>query len=179
MSLTLCLQDINQINTHADEMDLFTMVSRRFKKVFSKQEQMRTFPVYDASIEVSQMYALVRVVGSCKGVGCATRVEGPVKINICCWIRKGSNILGEGFWWFLSWVRYILKFSPVRQCESKSYLIGEFDVIRQWLSCWIQYIDLTECYKEAFFWKRSNAERNILFQADAVESIRPEVVPLW
>ncbi|CAH3141284.1 unnamed protein product, partial [Pocillopora meandrina] len=48
--------DINQINTHADEMDLFTMVSRRFKKVFSKQEQMRTFPVYDASIEVSQMY---------------------------------------------------------------------------------------------------------------------------
>ncbi|XP_068750634.1 uncharacterized protein [Montipora capricornis] len=43
--------DINQINTHADEMDLFTMVSRRFKKVFSKQEQMRTFPIYDASIE--------------------------------------------------------------------------------------------------------------------------------
>ena len=46
------LQDINQINTHADEMDLFTMVSRRFKKVYSKQEQMRTFPIYDASIEV-------------------------------------------------------------------------------------------------------------------------------
>lgn len=78
MSLTLCLQDINQINTHADEMDLFTMVSRRFKKVFSKQEQMRTFPVYDASIEVSQMYALVRLVGSYKGV------EDPVMINICC-----------------------------------------------------------------------------------------------
>ena len=36
-------------------MDLFTMVTRRFKKVFSKQEQMRTFPVYDASIEVSQV----------------------------------------------------------------------------------------------------------------------------
>ena len=50
------LQDINQINTHADEMDLFTMVTRRFKKVFSKQEQMRTFPVYDASIEVSQVH---------------------------------------------------------------------------------------------------------------------------
>ena len=49
------LQDINQINTHADEMDLFTMVTRRFKKVFSKQEQMRTFPVYDASIEVSKV----------------------------------------------------------------------------------------------------------------------------
>ena len=161
-------------------MDLFTMVSRRFKKVFSKQEQMRTFPVYDASIEVSQMYALVREVGSCKGVGCATRVEGPVKINISCWIRKGSNSLVEGFWWFLSWVWYILKFSLVRQCESKSYRIGEFDVIRQWLSCWIRYIDLTECYKEAFFFKkRSNAERNIPFQADAVESIRPEVVPLW
>ena len=29
------------------------MVTRRFKKVFSKQEQMRTFPIYDASIEVS------------------------------------------------------------------------------------------------------------------------------
>ena len=28
------------------------MVSRRFKKVFSKQEQLRTFPTYDASIEV-------------------------------------------------------------------------------------------------------------------------------
>ena len=50
-----CLQDINQINTHADEMDLFTMVSRRFKKVFSKQEQMRTFPIYDALIEVSDL----------------------------------------------------------------------------------------------------------------------------
>ena len=37
-------------------MDLFTMVTRRFKKVFSKQEQMRTFPVYDASIEVSQYH---------------------------------------------------------------------------------------------------------------------------
>ena len=37
-------------------MDLFTMVTRRFKKVFSKQEQMRTFPVYDASIEVSQVH---------------------------------------------------------------------------------------------------------------------------
>ena len=49
------LQDINQINTHADEMDLFTMVSRRFKKVFSKQEQMKTFPIYDASIEVSEL----------------------------------------------------------------------------------------------------------------------------
>lgn len=49
------LQDINQVNTHADEMDLFTMVSRRFKKVFSKQEQMRTFPIYDASIEVSDL----------------------------------------------------------------------------------------------------------------------------
>lgn len=51
--IILYLQDINQINTHADEMDLFTMVTRRFKKVFSKQEQMRTFPIYDASIEVS------------------------------------------------------------------------------------------------------------------------------
>ena len=159
MSLTLYLQDINQINTHADEMDLFTMVSRRFKKVFSKQEQMRTFPVYDASIEVSQMYALVRVLGSCKGVGYATRVEGSVKINICCWIRKGSNILGEGFWWFLSWVWYTLKFSPVRQCESKSYRIGEFDGIRQWLyvHCLVELnwiINLTECYKEAFFFKK-------------------------
>ena len=158
MSLTLCLQDINQINTHADEMDLFTMVSRRFKKVFSKQEQMRTFPVYDASIEVSQMYALVRVVGSCKGVGCATRVEGPVKIKICCWIRKGSNILGEGFWWFLSWVRYILKFSPVRQCESKSYRIGEFDVIRQWLyvHCLVEFNTSTwlNVTKKHFFFKK-------------------------
>lgn len=27
------------------------MVTRRFKKVFSKQEQLRTFPVYDASVE--------------------------------------------------------------------------------------------------------------------------------
>ena len=53
------LQDINQINTHADEMDLFTMVSRRFKKVFSKQEQMRTFPIYDASIEVSHLTEVI------------------------------------------------------------------------------------------------------------------------
>lgn len=112
-----------------------------------------------------------------------SRVEGPVKINICCWIRKGSNILGEGFWWFLSWVRYILKFSPVRQCESKSYRIGEFDVIRQWLyvHCLVEFNTSTwlNVTKKHFFLKRSNAERNILFQADAVESIRPEVVPLW
>lgn len=53
------LQDINQVNTHADEMDLFTMVSRRFKKVFSKQEQMRTFPIYDASIEVSHLKEVI------------------------------------------------------------------------------------------------------------------------
>ncbi|XP_048579860.1 uncharacterized protein LOC5511107 isoform X2 [Nematostella vectensis] len=43
--------DIHQINTNADEMDLFTMVTRRFKKVFSKQEQLRTFPIYDTSVE--------------------------------------------------------------------------------------------------------------------------------
>ena len=59
------LQDINQINTHADEMDLFTMVSRRFKKVFSKQEQMRTFPIYDASIEVSHLKQVT---------GCASKI---------------------------------------------------------------------------------------------------------
>ena len=60
--VTWYLQDINQINTHADEMDLFTMVSRRFKKVFSKQEQMRTFPIYDASIEVCPLFVMFKLI---------------------------------------------------------------------------------------------------------------------
>ncbi len=40
------------MNTFADEMELFTLVSRKFKKIFSKQEQLRSFAVYDALVEV-------------------------------------------------------------------------------------------------------------------------------
>lgn len=43
--------DVHQVNTYADEMELFTLVSRKFKKIFSKQEQLRNFPVYDALVE--------------------------------------------------------------------------------------------------------------------------------
>ncbi|XP_028417505.1 uncharacterized protein LOC114541907 [Dendronephthya gigantea] len=43
--------DVHQVNTFADEMELFTMVSRKFKKIFSRQEQLRSFTVYDALIE--------------------------------------------------------------------------------------------------------------------------------
>ena len=40
------------MNTFADEMELFTLVSRKFKKIYAKQEQLRNFAVYDALVEV-------------------------------------------------------------------------------------------------------------------------------
>ena len=39
-------------------MELFTHVSRKFKKVFLKQEQLRNFPVYDVFLEVCNHHFL-------------------------------------------------------------------------------------------------------------------------
>ncbi|XP_019634139.1 PREDICTED: uncharacterized protein LOC109477364 [Branchiostoma belcheri] len=39
--------DMNQIVTSADEMELFSHVNRKFKTLFNKQEQYKTFPTYD------------------------------------------------------------------------------------------------------------------------------------
>ncbi len=40
------------MKTSGDEMELFAVVIRKFRIIFNKQEQMKTFKVYDA-FEVS------------------------------------------------------------------------------------------------------------------------------
>ncbi|XP_029973333.1 putative uncharacterized protein C6orf183 [Salarias fasciatus] len=41
--------DTEKLRTSADEMELFSMVWREFRAIFRHQEQMRTFPQYDAT----------------------------------------------------------------------------------------------------------------------------------
>ncbi|XP_069744221.1 uncharacterized protein [Narcine bancroftii] len=40
--------DVDNIRSTANEMELFTLVSRKFRSVFSEEETMKTFPAYDA-----------------------------------------------------------------------------------------------------------------------------------
>ncbi|XP_062896851.1 uncharacterized protein si:ch73-242m19.1 isoform X1 [Mobula hypostoma] len=40
--------DVDDIRSTANEMELFTLVIRKFRSIFSKEETMKTFPVYDA-----------------------------------------------------------------------------------------------------------------------------------
>ncbi|XP_067875378.1 putative uncharacterized protein C6orf183 isoform X2 [Heterodontus francisci] len=40
--------DVDDIRNTANEMELFTLVIRKFRSIFSKEETMKTFPVYDA-----------------------------------------------------------------------------------------------------------------------------------
>ncbi|XP_078069662.1 coiled-coil domain containing 162 [Mustelus asterias] len=40
--------DVDDIGNTANEMELFTLVIRKFRSIFSKEETMKTFPVYDA-----------------------------------------------------------------------------------------------------------------------------------
>ncbi|XP_033105563.1 uncharacterized protein LOC117107864 [Anneissia japonica] len=39
--------DLNSVHSSSDEMELITHVNRRFKTVFAKQEQQKTYPMYD------------------------------------------------------------------------------------------------------------------------------------
>ncbi|XP_047197655.1 putative uncharacterized protein C6orf183 [Hippoglossus stenolepis] len=41
--------DARQLRTAADEMELFSTVWREFRRIFSRQEQMKTFPQYDGT----------------------------------------------------------------------------------------------------------------------------------
>ena len=45
-------QDVENINSPADEMELYANVSRKFRQIFARQEQLRTFKTYGKS-EVS------------------------------------------------------------------------------------------------------------------------------
>jgi hypothetical protein len=36
------------MKTSGDEMELFAIVNRKFRSLFNKQEQMKTFKIYDA-----------------------------------------------------------------------------------------------------------------------------------
>ncbi|XP_059838957.1 uncharacterized protein si:ch73-242m19.1 isoform X2 [Hypanus sabinus] len=40
--------DVDDIRSTANEMELFTLVIRKFRSIFSKEETMKTFPAYDA-----------------------------------------------------------------------------------------------------------------------------------
>ncbi|XP_041043277.1 uncharacterized protein LOC121277708 [Carcharodon carcharias] len=40
--------DVDDIRDTANEMELFTLVIRKFRSIFSKEETMKTFPIYDA-----------------------------------------------------------------------------------------------------------------------------------
>ncbi|XP_064411305.1 uncharacterized protein CCDC162P [Latimeria chalumnae] len=41
--------EVEDLRNTANEMELFTLVTRKFRSVFNKQQTMKTFPVYDAS----------------------------------------------------------------------------------------------------------------------------------
>ena len=45
-------QNLEKINGPSDEMELLSHVNRRFKTVFAKQEEQKTWPTYD-KLEVS------------------------------------------------------------------------------------------------------------------------------
>ncbi len=42
-----CLKDIQQMTSSADEMELYAVVSRKFRQVYTRQEHMKTFKTYD------------------------------------------------------------------------------------------------------------------------------------
>ncbi|KAJ7341823.1 hypothetical protein JRQ81_007119 [Phrynocephalus forsythii] len=50
---------VEDLRHSADEMELFSMVTRQFRKIFSEQQTMRTFPVYDAGMPGSEAWGTV------------------------------------------------------------------------------------------------------------------------
>ena len=45
--ILLHTQDVENMNTSAEEMELYASVNRKFRQVFHRQEHMRTFKTYD------------------------------------------------------------------------------------------------------------------------------------
>ncbi|XP_077782227.1 uncharacterized protein LOC114593298 isoform X7 [Podarcis muralis] len=50
--------DVEDLKHSADEMELFSMVMHEFRSIFSKQQTMRTFPVYDAGTPGSETWGI-------------------------------------------------------------------------------------------------------------------------
>lgn len=46
-------QRLSEVENHSDEMDLFNLVLRKFKKIHYKQEQNRDFKTYEFEITES------------------------------------------------------------------------------------------------------------------------------
>ncbi|XP_043398700.1 uncharacterized protein LOC102942958 isoform X1 [Chelonia mydas] len=51
--------DTENLKNSANEMELFSVVIRKFRSVFSKQQTMRTFPVYDAGVPGSENWGIL------------------------------------------------------------------------------------------------------------------------
>ncbi|CAM4534930.1 unnamed protein product, partial [Caretta caretta] len=51
--------DTENLKNSANEMELFSEVIRKFRSVFSKQQTMRTFPVYDAGVPGSENWGIL------------------------------------------------------------------------------------------------------------------------
>ncbi|EMP38038.1 hypothetical protein UY3_04797 [Chelonia mydas] len=51
--------DTENLKNSANEMELFSLVIRKFRSVFSKQQTMRTFPVYDAGVPGSENWGIL------------------------------------------------------------------------------------------------------------------------
>lgn len=45
--MNFMFQELEQINTTADEMEIYALVNRKFKQIFLRQETMKTFKTYD------------------------------------------------------------------------------------------------------------------------------------
>ena len=50
-----CSQNVETLNTSADEMEMYASVNRKFRQIYTRQEHMKTFKTYDR-IEVSCLY---------------------------------------------------------------------------------------------------------------------------
>ncbi|CAM5100499.1 unnamed protein product [Eretmochelys imbricata] len=51
--------DTENLKNSANEMELFSVVIQKFRSVFSKQQTMRTFPVYDAGVPGSENWDIL------------------------------------------------------------------------------------------------------------------------
>ena len=47
MSCVRVLQDMQRMSSGGEEMELFSIVTKKFKQVFARQEHMKTFRTYD------------------------------------------------------------------------------------------------------------------------------------
>ena len=46
-NLISILQDVTQMHSSADEMELFAQANKKFRQTFNRQEHMKTFKTYD------------------------------------------------------------------------------------------------------------------------------------